>query len=262
MILFAQTSKIGELGIGRPTVSLRGKLGYAILLLFYFASAHAHSRLVPPKALNTACSIEIGFLATINAQGNLSSTPLQSFASKFDFAGAWNSLVQTLILVVIFAYTLSTRKIQLAMVRQIKLSVLPSFTLELVQQNTKDPILGISTYALTITNIGSGTALNIEVQPIFLHQLRKDRHKVGEPNLKFKRLGILRRDETAVLEHESFSATERLQEDYMIDFEEQPVGGDSVVTDVIIQFQDIEGDNRHQKFRIGTNGFQPLPVTL
>jgi hypothetical protein len=243
---------------------LRIKLGFSVVLLFFSSSANAKCRFTSSVALNNIVQISRPFLMSmsINAQGNANDISFQTTSSdsKFDFTGAWNALVQTLILIVIFLYTLSTRKMQVAMVRQIKLSVLPSFTMDLVQQNTRDPILGISTYALTITNIGSGTALNIEVQPISLHRLRDDRRTVGAPNLKFKRLGILRRDETSVLEHESFSGTERLQDDYMIDFEEQHIGRDSKTTEVIIEFQDIEGDNHCQRIRIGSNGFQPSAV--
>jgi hypothetical protein len=177
-----------------------------------------------------------------------------------DVLALWNTAVQTLTLIVVLFYTMVTRQMQKVMARQIKLGVMPSFILGLVQSNQKDATLDVNTFALQITNVGSGTALNIEVGAVPLHRLNKNRRKLGEPNLRFNVLGLLRRDEKALMKHRSFSAGQPIDEDLMVDLEEQYVNPGSAGIPFTISFQDIEGDWYQQTIRVSHAGSHPSAV--
>jgi hypothetical protein len=178
----------------------------------------------------------------------------------WDGVSIWNAVVQTMTLVVVLFYTILTRRMQQVMARQIKLSVMPAFVLSLVQTNMRDVTLGATVFALHITNIGSGTALNIEVGEVALQILSEGRRKIGEPNLRFAALGILRRDETAPLKHHSYSAGQLVEEDFMIDLEEQIAKPDGASVCLVMTFQDIEGDKYQQEVRLSRVGCSPSAV--
>lgn len=234
-------------------------------LLALFLVAPIYARDVTPSNVNAtvASSPESTSVNASPAKGVLSNKPAMidlDTGNGWDAVSLWNAIVQTLTLTVVLFYTILTRRMQRVMARQIKLSVMPAFVLSLVQTNMRDVTLGATTFVLQITNIGSGTALNIEVGKVLLQSLNEGRRKIGEPNLQFDALGLLRHDETSPLRHHSYSAGQQVEEDFMIDFEEQITKPCGFGISLVITFQDIEGDRYQQQVRLSRTGCSPSAV--
>lgn len=196
---------------------------------------------------------------------NTTSTPLGGLdviKQGPDILSVSNAIVQGLTLIVVIIYTVLTGRMQQVMARQIKLSVMPAFVLSLIQMNMKDATLDVHTFALQITNIGSGTALNIQLEPILLSSLIEKRRKLGEPNIKFEAIGLMKREDKQLVSHHSYSSDQLINGDFLIDLEDHLGKADNNEISIRIKFQDIEGDQYRQTIRLTRSGCKPSAVEL
>lgn len=166
-------------------------------------------------------------------------------------------------LIALIWYTWKTHQMQQAvskqaeeLVRQTKLSITPAFTLTVVTPVTPRFLL---------TNIGNGIAINIEVEKIVFSSSNTSDSSEADYFYYFDQISLLRPNENYTL----------IQHLYLPSFaDHQPPFADQVAHtlkslwsndknkfyDVVIRFQDLEGNKHSQHILVGLKSSTPSPV--
>ena len=177
-------------------------------------------------------------------------------------------IVLFLTLVVVGIYTCYTKKIQKAMTKQIeemthqiRLSIMPAFLAEIARikiDSSQPEFDGVGDYGdrIHITNIGYGPAINLEIDPVYIHE----RGTTDRPlNIVFERLAFLRPSERRPINQTSREGEDKAGVNLLIGFEEKY---SRRVHQLNIRFQDIEGSQYTQKVEMGKGGCKLGPVIL
>ena len=178
--------------------------------------------------------------------------------------GFLQTVILTLTLIGLTFYTLYTRRMQEAMVRQINVSILPVFKVEILREGDEDPsveIPGAVTLKswLILTNVGNGTALNIQIDSLMVNCMGH----IGPHNhlpVRFERIYSL-----ASVEQKWVNDIQPYDEQtaYVVgarrpDLLRLLTGRDAwEESDLKIRFTDILGNKYVQVIHLGRDGIRP-----
>jgi len=157
-------------------------------------------------------------------------------------------LLGALTLITLVFYTYWTWRMQKAVAaqarelnHQIKLSIMPAFTVELVDMPSPK---------LKLYNAGNGTAINIEIG------------KVSFPNIKhqiiFEKVALLLPKKDIVVGYTSYDFEGKVELNLLWKLDEKKA--EDEVYDLVIDFEDIEGTKYRQIISMGKGGIKPNPV--
>ena len=147
-----------------------------------------------------------------------------------------------------------------AIVRQVRLSMLPAFVLQITGNDPKGN--------LEILNIGNGIAINISIDRLNLNPAYNFEDD-SCPNIIFKREIFVATGGWRKIEHELYYGNKRVPSigdptpaprDLVHELREENAG--ERVFPLRVRFQDIEGNKYTQLIKMGKGGCTPEPVQL